>query len=396
MLHTAHKLPSLEAWHALEHARVLPEIAKRANKALHGEVATNQDSPLDLEEFALPELAGAERLTAWSSIVGQALTEYTNEGSSSCTGKPLSSTEHPLAIGIAILQERLMGFTDLGFASPHALARAAASCAEIFYCISRCDEYWLSNEGRLSLVSRNIHGDMHVAQAQLGSERPTQPLTELTQTDLFVSLHEYRKQLTLIQQGALPPSPIAPLNQWQDWSPMLGALLIFARKVGMGDIHEIKNYPTVLEELDRSAAATAEAMFGTDMMFLPSFVREHSVLDLGSPLVEFPNTFCAGPGEGAAIYMAVFYDQKLWFPRTNHLTKRAREAASPESSFAECLRQQLLSELQNETAASDIVRFSPGDLPHALRATYRLFCRDPRRVEALLRLFSDPAALDYD
>lgn len=395
MLHTAHKLPSVEAWHALEHACVLPEIAKRANRALHGEVATNYDSPLDLEEFALPELAGTERLTAWSSIVGQALTEYTSE-ESSCTGRPLSSTEHPLAIGIALLQERLMGFTDLGFASPHALADAAASCAEIFYCINRCDEYWLSNEGRLSLVSRNIHGDMHVAQAQLGSERPTQALTELAQTDLFVPLHECREQLTLIRQGALPPSPIATLNQWQDWSPMLGALLIFARKVGMGDIHEIKNYPTVLEELDRSAAATAEAMFGTDMMFLPSFVREHSVLDLGSPLVEFPNTFCAGPGEDAAIYMAVFYDQKLWFPRTNHLTKRAREAASPESSFAECLRQQLLTELQNETSLSDIVRFSADDLPNALRATYRLFCRDPHRVEALLRLFSDPAALDYD
>jgi hypothetical protein len=161
---------------------------------------------------------------------------------------------------------------------------------------------------------------------------------------------------------------------------------MFARKVGMCDLREITEYPTVLAELDRSAAATGEAMFGTDMMFLPSFVREHAVLDLSSPIVEFPNTFCAGPGEDTATYMAVLHNEKLWFPRINHITKRARAEASDTIPFAECLHQQLLAELQNQTSANEIVRFSVNDLPHALRATYRLFCRDPRRVEALLRV----------
>jgi hypothetical protein len=235
---------------------------------------------------------------------------------------------------------------------------------------------------------------MHIAQVALGSERPSQGSLELIQSDLFTSLSEQREQAKLLHVGAQSLSPIATLNQWQDWSPMLGALLVFARKVGMSDIREIAEYPHVLADLDRSAAATAEAEFGTDMMFLPSFVREHSILDLASTPVEFPNTFCAGPGGDSSTYIPVYFDNKLWFPRINHLTKRARQQEAAETPFAERLRQHLLDEIQSETSAAEIVRFSPEELPQALRATYRLFCRDPRRVEALLGIFTNPAACE--
>lgn len=393
MLHSAHQLPSLEAWNALEHARVLPEIAQRANRAVHGKVGTSGDERQDLESFALPQLLRADRITAWSSIVGQALSEYTSELDTSLHRK-LTSSAHPVAIGVSLFQERLMDFQSLGFSSPHALARAAAACTELLYCINRCDEYWVSKDGRLTFVSRNVHGDMHIAQVSLSTESRVPDPTIPTQLDLFAPTVPHDNAPSLIEQGTLPVGPISTLNQWQDWSPMLGSLLIFARKAGMTDLREIKEYSTILAELERSAAATGEAMFGTDMMFLPSFVREHSVLDLTSALVEFPNTFCASPGENASIYMAVLYDKKLWFPRTNDLTKRARESATTETPFADCLRQQLLAELQNDASASQIVRFSVDDLPQALRATYRLFCRDPRRVEALLRLFTDPTSAD--
>jgi len=396
MLQTAHQLPSSEAWRALEQSALMSVIASEARAALHGEVAISYDERLDLEEFSLPHIRESLGITAWSSIVAQALSEYTSSEQPESFDRTLTSLKHPTAISLSILRERLRDYHDVGFASPHALASAAASCAEIFYCVDRCDEYWLSQDNHLTFVSRNIHGDMHIAQVALASERPTRDAEDLVQSDLFIPLHELGERSKLLQKGTQRLSSIATLNQWQDWSPMLGALLVFARKVGMTEIREIAEYPSVLAELDRSAAATAEAMFGTDMMFLPSFVREHSILDLASTPVEFPNTFCAGPGEDTATYIPVYFDNKLWFPRINHLSKRARAQETTGTPFAERLRQNIVAELQSETSAAEIVRFSPDELPQALRATYRLFCRDPRRVEALLRIFTNPAAYERE
>jgi hypothetical protein len=209
MLLTAHQLPSLEAWNALEHAQVLPDIAQRANKALHGEVVTIADEWRDLEGYALPKLLEAERLTAWTSIVGQALFEYTSEQDSHYRRK-LTSDTHPIAIGVSLLQERLMEYRDLGFASPHALARAVSACAEILYCVNRHDEYWLSTDGRFTFVSRNIHGDMHISQVALSTERSPVAASGLVQPDLFVPTDEH---LNLIQRGAMALSPAATLNQ---------------------------------------------------------------------------------------------------------------------------------------------------------------------------------------
>ena len=76
MLQTAHQLPSSEAWRALEQSSLMSDIAKQARAALHGEVAISYDERLDLEEFALPHIQGALRLTAWSSIVAEGLSEY--------------------------------------------------------------------------------------------------------------------------------------------------------------------------------------------------------------------------------------------------------------------------------------------------------------------------------
>lgn len=394
MLQTAHQLPSSEAWRALEQSALMSVIASQARAALHGEVAISYDERFDLEEFSLPHIRESLGITAWSSIVAQALTECTSSEQPESFDRTLTSLKHPVAISLALLRERLMNYHGVGFASPHALARAAASCAEIFYCVDRCDEYWLSQDNRLTFVSRNMHGDMHIAQVALGSERSTRDGEGLLQSDLFIPLRELGERSTLLQRGDQPLSSIATLNQWQDWSPMLGALLVFARKVGMTEIREIAEYPSVLAELDRSAAATAEAMFGTEMMFLPSFVRERSILDLASTPVEFPNTFCAGPGEDTATYIPVYFDHNLWFPRINHLSKRARAQETADVPFAERLRQYLEDEIQNETSAAEIVRFSPEELPQALRATYRLFCRDPRRVEALLRIFTNSAACE--
>jgi hypothetical protein len=394
MLQTAHQLPSSEAWRALQQSALMSVIASEARAALHGEVTISYEERLDLEEFSLPHIRDSLGITAWSSLVAQALSQYTSSEQPDSFDRTLTSLKHPVAISLSILRERLMDYHGLGFTSPHALARAAASCAEIFYCVDRCDEYWLSQDNRLTFVSRNIHGDMHIAQVALNSERSTRNGEDLLQTDLFIPLRELGERSTLLQKGAQPLSPIATLNQWQDWSPMLGALLVFAHKVGMTGIREIAEYPSVLAELDRSAAATAEADFGTDMMFLPSFVREHSILDLGSTPAEFPNTFCAGPGEDTATYIPVYFDNKIWFPRINHLSKRARTQETAGVPFAERLRRSLVAELQSETSAAEIVRLSPEELPQALRATYRLFCRDPRRVEALLGIFTNPAACE--
>lgn len=371
-------------------------IASQARAGLHGEVEISFDERLDLEEFLLPHIRDSLGITAWSSIVAQALSQYTGSEQPDSFDRTLNSLKHPVAISLSILRKGLMDYHDVGFATPHALARATASCAEIFYCIDRCDEYWLSQDNRLTFVSRNIHGDMHIAQVALSSERSTRTGEGLLQTDLFIPLRELGERSTLLQRGAQPLSPMATLNQWQDWSPMLGALLVFAHKVGMTGIREIAEYPSVLAELDRSAAATAEADFGTDMMFLPSFVREHSILDLGSTPAEFPNTFCAGPGEDTATYIPVYFGNKLWFPRINDLSKRARARGNDGTPFAERLRQNLVAELQSERSAAEIVRFSPEELPQALRATYRLFCRDPRRVEALLKIFTNPKVLERE
>lgn len=387
MLLNAHRLPSLEAWNALSNSGLIPRIAQDATSALQGEVKVSQEETLDLQDFALPELTKAGGMTAWSSLVNAALTEYTQDDGD-LSHRKLTSLDHPLAIAVSLFRERLVEFHQFGFSSPRAFAHAIAACAELLYCTDRCDEYWLGADGRLTFVSRNIHGDMHVSQAALPNEDAPADPSLPTQLDLFAGDSPSKERSPMVKHGALPVTPIATLNQWQDWSPMLGSLLVFARKAGASDLKEIADYRTVLQELDRSTAATAEAEFGTDMMFLPQFVRESAVLDLASIPVDFPNTFCAGPGENASTYAAVYHANKLWFPSINHLTKRARASATTERPFAECLRQELRIELEGEATSSQVVRFSVEDLPQALRATYRLFCRDPRRVEALLRLFT--------
>lgn len=389
MLHTAHRLPSLEAWNALTQAELIPHIAQHASSALHGEVRISPDERLDLEDFALPTLRKAGGMTAWSSLLNVALTEYSQDDGDAFHRK-LTSLKHPLAIAVSLFRERLMEFPRLGFASSRAFASAVAASAELLYCTNRCDEYWLGSDGRLTFVSRNEHGDMHVSQVALPTEQATLAASLPTQLDLFQPVTQSDEVSPALKDGALPVAPIATLNQWQDWSPMLGSLLIFARKAGATNLREIAEYPTVLQELDRSAAATGEAMFGTDLMFLPQFVRDESVLDLASTPLEFPNTFCASPGENASTYAAIYHDKKLWFPLMNQLTQRARSAVTPETPFAECLRRELQREIEEPATSSQVVRFSVADLPHALRATYRLFCRDPRRVEALLKLFTDP------
>ena len=383
MLYSTSTLPRYQAYLALEAAGLFKEIITHAHDAMQGEVSDDSGSNTEcLSSFTFRQVAESPRISLWQDLNTRAFQNFSEVLESRRHPLSLTAEEHSLEITLAIVKEQLLQFKELGFSSPTSLAQAVAAVAELFKCVERTDYFWLNSDRRITFVSRNVHGDMHVCQAQL-QECQTEAKRQL---DLFHKPDE--KEARLIENSTSVVELCASLNQYQDWTPLLGSLLVFARLTGSACIREITEYKEVLQTLNRNTASTAEADFGTDLTRLEIYMQPEAVLDFSREVVRFPNSFIAGPGDGSPRYLAVFHKGQLWFPRVNEVLSRAHAKTAKDQSIGPALTEEIRNYLQDPQTEQQTVRFAQEDLPQALRATYTLFCRDPRRVEAMLALFN--------
>jgi len=391
MIFSATVFPSSQGWRSLEQANLLREISDKARLALEGCVG---DSSISLRDYAISNIGQASNIedTAmsplWRQINFQARKEFSEQGDQGEFNRiDLKADQHAMAIALCILEKRILEFEKFGFSSAQALANCVSASAELLKCLSLSEEYWINKDGRLTFVSRNIHGDMHISQTQLKDLMHCSGNHE-RQIDFFLQLGMPDEGDS--KEGISTDNPRASLNHFKDWAPLLGSLLVFARKIGLEGVEEIQNYKQVLKELQRCPACTTEVFLGTSGSELQRNLKDYAVLDLAdaSPPSYLPIQFCASSRENATIYMAVLYDEKLWFPPVNSIfTQISERRKSGNTTEEESFQKQILNLLLDPSMEGQIVRLSKDDLPNALRATYRLFSGSPTDVEAMLGMF---------
>jgi len=157
--------------------------------------------------------------------------EWDSESIESCC------IEHPSLLAYLALGKDVFNFRELGFPTRRSLEESIAS-----FCIGEgrslfrsdeCERIWRNGKFK-NLVSRNMHGDMYVSQADVSGRYSKQ------ETLFGGEEEEFEAKLIDPASGAF--------GAYQDWSGFLLSLLRYAQALGKEKMPEIVNWREIAEK----------------------------------------------------------------------------------------------------------------------------------------------------
>jgi hypothetical protein len=260
---------------------------------------------------------------------------------------------YPSFLGLLVLGDDLLDFERYGFPSVKSLEESITAFCVGEKEISRYhvrDFYWRLN-GKKNLIASNEHGDFYANQRNVSGENGVDH-TLFGDAEFF--------------EVFVDDDSSKGISAYQDWSMFLVSLLKYAKYSNLANIYEISNWRDVLNEVGAVGTNTAEAMFGMD--YFDSFIYSRSLLVKGEKSKGIPHFV------GQSFYPCMEED-KLVFVR------EPREDEKPDFEL------DLDDRLGKCNGFVKCVEYSPEDLPHALKATYRLFARDRTVLPKIMEAF---------
>lgn len=202
-----------------------------------------------------------------------------------------------------------------------------------------------------NIIELTVHGDWSVHQLDVSSN--------LEQTFFGEVFNSAKK------------SEYSGFSIYQDTSNFLIASLNYAKRLGKEKHDDILNWREVLNQVGVVATATAEAMYGSD-----SLSRSNKKMDLERPILgEIADSFPLGISG-----IALFSDRDLTYPYFEgdklYFVKLLKEKSLTEKKW----------DFQRDKAVK-VIEYTPEDLPHLLRASYRLFSRQRSLLPVIMEEF---------
>lgn len=241
------------------------------------------------------------------------------------------------------------------------------------------DSYEWIGQNVHNTVFTSIHGDMLYSQVKIGV--PVRKI-DLLPDDSYLDFK------STIDPSAINPKSTESVQSgvllYQDGSPMLCALLDFARREGLSKIREIAQWKSVLEEVGEFHTNTAEA-FGSNEEFMERMISESILLSQDYRVESDEGRQCSfiswsvrgygtSDGEDRAFYYPFYQRGELLFLK-----------ADSQGDF------RMSGDLGNlsESRYRVMLRFEKEDISQALRGTLKLFARDRHLMGRLMERFNE-------
>ncbi|MBS3073578.1 hypothetical protein J4465_02175 [Candidatus Pacearchaeota archaeon] len=265
---------------------------------------------------------------------------------------------HPSLLGFLVLGEGLFDFKQCGFPSRRSLEESITS-----FCIGERNtfdictrDYCWRNGDYKNVANQSIHGDMFISQIDVSGKT----WNELTFFGEETHFDTFKKDS--IDSG---------IAAYQDWSEFLISLLKYADHLGMKDIPEIINWKEIMEQGGAVHCNSAEGLFGSSSLeyrMVEGKIKEDILL---KDKQEKPNGFpIIIPYAQGHIYVPFLVKDKLLYLVENE----NGDIEIPGGYF------------EGKKFSRQII-YDSKDLPEALKATYKLFSRDRRKIPVIMNAF---------
>ncbi len=266
--------------------------------------------------------------------------------------------KYPSFLAACTIGENVLRFEQFGFPSRKSFEEAIAS-----FCIgeeesinSHGSDYIWRNGNFKHLISQNIHGDMYASQTDVSGK-------EYAERTLF-------GDVLLFDTVKINPE-VRAISAYQDWSQFLVSLLKYAQLIEKQRMPEITEWREVLKETGEVYTPTAEAMFGDRIDdWRLDFLLDCPVLTSDTTkLEEMP--------------LYVFSSKDTTFMPYVEGRNLVYLHESKDGDFEIPFQQGIF----QGKKYSKRLEYTEEDLPHALRATYKLFARDRRILSRIMDKF---------
>ena len=261
--------------------------------------------------------------------------------------------DHPSFLAMFVLGKDVLRFREYGFPTRRSLEKSINSfCIGEYTSIMGWNHSYIWRNGDVkNTISQNMHGDFYASQVDVSGK-------DIREETLFGTEEIFDSVKNDCYSGGI--------GAYQDWSVFLVANLKYAQDIGRAKILEIVNWRNVLEETGFVGTNTCEAECGIGGMSPVPFLMESEILKFGFVCSTFP-----------------------------------LRIVNRDSAYLPCVRGENLLFLDEERAG-DIeisygrfgikrfgkrIEYSPEDLPHVLRATYKYFARDRRLLPQIMDTF---------
>ncbi|MFH1918237.1 MAG: hypothetical protein ABIJ14_04015 [Nanoarchaeota archaeon] len=261
--------------------------------------------------------------------------------------------KYPGFLASLVLGEKVSNPEKFGFPSRRSLEESIASfCVGEKHIIGWKDRsYFWRKEGVKNEISSNEHGDFYASQTDISGEDYVKK-----EKDLFGE-REFRNFSTIKET-----CNINTIRDYQDWTMFLISILNYAKQIGKEKIHEIINWRSVLGEIGFIGTHTTEAFGGTKF---DDYLMERPNLIHGKTLSMFPIFI------GKDFIPYVKDDKLIYLVEDNN----GEISLDFTGRFFE------------DHKFSKVNEYTQEDLPHMLRATYRLFARDRTLLPKIMKAF---------
>jgi len=261
--------------------------------------------------------------------------------------------KYPGFLASLVLGEKISNFEKFGFPSRRSLEESITSfCIGEKHVVGWEDRsYFWRNGDVKNEISSNEHGDFYASQTDVSGEDYVKK-----EKDLF------GKRESRIFSTIRETCNIIAIRAHQDWTMFLVSILNYAKQIGKKEMYEIVKWQEVLKEIGFVGTNTAEAFGGSK---LNDYLMERPNLIHGGNLEMFPIFI----GEDFIPYIK---DDKLMYIKEN---KNGEISLDFTERFFEKAR------------FSKVNEYFPEDLPHMLKATYKLFARDRTLLPQIMNSF---------
>ncbi len=262
--------------------------------------------------------------------------------------------KYPLVMPYIALGDRVLRYKELGFQSLGHLAESVTGfcLGDQPFCAREGTYRWVHGSYKNS-ISNEWHGDLHVIQTDISIPDTQQYLFNAAEFTGLVRLDPGKIR-----------TMFAPDTYWDMF---LMSLLRYAEATGRKEMPEIKDWQDVLRETGYVPTHKAEAELGTD--FALWHVQGELLIE-GRKMQEHP-IFIADDSHN--FHYPYLKDGKLLFMKPDE--QGGIESIQPEWGMFKDMK-----------FRANLI-YEPEELPQLLRATYKLFARDRRRLPAIMDVF---------